>query len=357
MRDSLNDFEHPFEWNGDHIYTNYVQMHQRLVEFGDYHVEILTEPFTCFDAENYGALLVVDPEDYFSGAEITKLRRDIEQLDLSLIVLADWYSQPLLEQSSFYNNNTFEVWHPVMAGSNVRTLNALLEPYNIALGDQRVLSGDFVLDKRKVVIDSGSEIVQFPQGGYLISADLHEEPQSVAARLNQSDPAQSNARNLSGSKEIEPGRDASTTDQLGPLTPTIGILTELNSANSRPSKAKIIIMSDSDCIDSNSNYYKSAADAHKNASNGIVQKCFWLMHMFADIATQKSGSYDSLLAERYRLPKDFLAAHYTGQGAINTETLEEHRAEAEKAQSGGKFSEFDRSIRLNSDDQTCRNKA
>lgn len=97
MRDSLSNFNHPFEWNGDHLHTNYVQMHQRLVEYGGYHVEILTEPFTCFDASNYGALLIVDPEDYFSKNEIIKLRRDIEQLDLSLIILADWYSQKLFE--------------------------------------------------------------------------------------------------------------------------------------------------------------------------------------------------------------------------------------------------------------------
>ena len=46
------------------------------------------------------------------------------------------------------------------------------------------MSGDFILDKRRIVIDSGSEIVQFPKGGYLISADLKEEPESVAARLD-----------------------------------------------------------------------------------------------------------------------------------------------------------------------------
>ena len=71
-----------------------------------------------------------------------------------------------------------------MAGANVRTINALLEPYYIALGDQRAMSGDFILDKRRVVIDSGSEIVQFPKDGYLISAELREEPESIAARLN-----------------------------------------------------------------------------------------------------------------------------------------------------------------------------
>ena len=79
--------------------------------------------------------MVIDPEDYFSKAEILKLRRDIEQLDLSVIILADWYNQKLFEESSFYNNNTFEEWHPVMAGANVRTINALLQPYHIGLGD------------------------------------------------------------------------------------------------------------------------------------------------------------------------------------------------------------------------------
>ena len=69
-----------------------------------------------------------------------------------------------------------------MAGSNVGSINALLQPYNIALGDKRVMTGDFVIDKRQVIIDSGSEIVQFPKNGYLISADLREEPLSKETR-------------------------------------------------------------------------------------------------------------------------------------------------------------------------------
>jgi len=52
-----------------------------------------------------------------------------------LIVLADWYSESIINQSSFYNNNTFEEWRPVMAGSNIGSLNSLLEPYHIAFGD------------------------------------------------------------------------------------------------------------------------------------------------------------------------------------------------------------------------------
>jgi len=92
MRDSLSNSPYPFEWNGDHLFTNYVQMHQRLTELGGYHVEVLQDPFTCFDAQNYGALLVVDTEDYFSEAEILKLREDIEEHQLSVVVVADWYN-------------------------------------------------------------------------------------------------------------------------------------------------------------------------------------------------------------------------------------------------------------------------
>jgi membrane-bound transcription factor site-1 protease len=61
------------------------------VESGFY-VEVLTEPFSCFDPQNYQTLLIIDPEDYFSQAEISKLRHDFEWQGLSLIIIADWYN-------------------------------------------------------------------------------------------------------------------------------------------------------------------------------------------------------------------------------------------------------------------------
>lgn len=75
-------------------------MHQRLTDkgFGGYHVEVLSDPFTCFDANNYGALLLVDPEDYFGQEEVVKLRDDIESNGLSIIVLADWYNQGIIDE-------------------------------------------------------------------------------------------------------------------------------------------------------------------------------------------------------------------------------------------------------------------
>ena len=89
-------------------------------------MEILAESFNCFDSSNYKVLLIIDPEDYFSQSEIAKLRQDVEHNGLSLVIMADWYNQELMTKSKFFNNNTFEVWTPFMAGSNVPTLNALL---------------------------------------------------------------------------------------------------------------------------------------------------------------------------------------------------------------------------------------
>lgn len=62
--------------------------------------------------------------------------------------MADWYNENIMKESSFVNGNTQETWEPIMGGSNVGTLNALLEPYNIAFGDKRVVTGDFIIEKR-----------------------------------------------------------------------------------------------------------------------------------------------------------------------------------------------------------------
>ena len=63
-RDNLKEKEDPLDWNGDHIHTNYRDMFTYLRENG-YYVEVLGSPFTCFDAQNYGTLMIVDPEEEY----------------------------------------------------------------------------------------------------------------------------------------------------------------------------------------------------------------------------------------------------------------------------------------------------
>ena len=66
---------------------------------------------------------------------------------------------------------TFEEWSQFMGGSNVPTYNELLKPYHIAFG-QSVVSGKFKFEDKLIEITSGTEIIKFPKGGYLISPQL-----------------------------------------------------------------------------------------------------------------------------------------------------------------------------------------
>jgi membrane-bound transcription factor site-1 protease len=80
LRDSLLNAEYPYEWNGDHLFTNFVTLHQKLTsgESNGFFIEILNERFSCFNANNYKVLMIVDPEDYMAREEIEKLRDDFE---------------------------------------------------------------------------------------------------------------------------------------------------------------------------------------------------------------------------------------------------------------------------------------
>lgn len=68
-RDDLHAKSDPLDWNGDHIHTNFKDMYQHLRNAG-YYLEVLGHPFTCFDAKNYGTLLVVDTEEEFFPEEV-----------------------------------------------------------------------------------------------------------------------------------------------------------------------------------------------------------------------------------------------------------------------------------------------
>lgn len=41
--------DEPFDWNGDHIHTNFMNLYNYLRKEG-YFIEVLGSPYTCFDA-------------------------------------------------------------------------------------------------------------------------------------------------------------------------------------------------------------------------------------------------------------------------------------------------------------------
>lgn len=84
-RDNLDVRSDILDWNGDHLLTNYHTLFTYLREH-DIFVEILASPYTCFNASNYGVLIVADPEDEFYPEEISKLEQ-VRQGSAAVLIL------------------------------------------------------------------------------------------------------------------------------------------------------------------------------------------------------------------------------------------------------------------------------
>lgn len=171
-RDNLKVKNDPLDWNGDHIHTNFKEMYQNLRNAGFY-VEVLGSPFTCFDASQYGTLLIVDPEEEYFPEEIAKLKRDVDA-GLSLVVFADWYNVTVMKKVKFYDENTRQWWMPDTGGANVPALNDLLASWGIEFGD-RVFEGDYKLGDHDMMYSSGTSIAKFPQAGVLVARKLRDQ--------------------------------------------------------------------------------------------------------------------------------------------------------------------------------------
>mmetsp|Transcript_1704 Transcript_1704/g.3007 ORF Transcript_1704/g.3007 Transcript_1704/m.3007 type:complete len:301 (-) Transcript_1704:223-1125(-) len=152
------------------------------------------------------------------------------------------------------------------------------------------------------------------------------------------------------------------------MVPTIGILEQVGNLEG---SGKIITMTDSDCIDSNSVYYTEnqfVPDSAKGDSDSsepglsskqkkqiLPRKCFWLMQKFADLATGKMDQ-DVLLNDSYKLPSDFLSEQYDPNSLnqiydVKSQTLEQFNQRGRQSMQ----EQLPKKVRLNSDDQSCRN--
>ncbi|KAI4534090.1 hypothetical protein MG293_014950 [Ovis ammon polii] len=171
-RDNLRMKNDPLDWNGDHIHTNFRDMYQHLRSMG-YFVEVLGSPFTCFDANQYGTLLMVDSEEEYFPEEVAKLRRDVDN-GLSLIVFSDWYNTSVMRKVKFYDENTRQWWMPDTGGANVPALNELLSVWNMAFSDG-LYEGDFTLANHDMYYASGCSIAKFPEDGIVITQTFKDQ--------------------------------------------------------------------------------------------------------------------------------------------------------------------------------------
>jgi len=164
-RGSRNQRIDVLDWHGDHPHTNFHQWYDALTDAG-YFVEVLGSPFTCFDAKNYGALLLVDLEEEYSEDEIAKLERDVREKGLGLFVAADWYSVSQMKSMKFLDDNTHYEWEAATGGANVPALNDLLKNFGVQFGGD-VVEGSVELGDDRVVVSSGSHVARAPAGAYL----------------------------------------------------------------------------------------------------------------------------------------------------------------------------------------------
>ena len=105
-RDKLKEKSDPLDWNADHIHTNFKELYTHLRTSG-FFVEVLGQPFTCYNATNYGTLLIVDAEEEYFPEEIAKLKRDVDA-GLSVVIFADWYNVSVMKKVLILNIINFQ---------------------------------------------------------------------------------------------------------------------------------------------------------------------------------------------------------------------------------------------------------
>lgn len=231
-RDSLDVRSDILDWHGDHPHTNYHGLYDSLRDAG-YFLEVLGSPFTCFDASQYGTLLLVDLEDHFFDKEVEKLRRDVQELGLGLIVFADWYHVETMIKMKFFDDNTRSWWTPATGGANIPGLNTLLAPYGIAFGDA-VLSGVFSLGGERAQYSSGTDLRRLPKGSFVHRFLFHDALGAPGGIISS----------------------RSSTVRAQTESSIIGLTTS--------GKGHIAVFGDSNCLD----------------SSHMVTACYWLLKKF-----------------------------------------------------------------------------
>lgn len=235
-RDSLDVRNDILDWHGDHLHTNFHLVFNMLRDSG-YYVETLGSPLTCFDALQYGTLLLVDLEDEYFEEEIEKLRGDVINSGLGVAVFADWYNVDTMVKMRFFDDNTRSWWTPVTGGANVPALNDLLAPFGIAFGD-KILNGDFSMDGEQSRYASGTDIVKFPRGGYVHSFPFQDSSESGATQ---------NVLLSAGMSKAD--------------SPILGLV--------EVGEGRVAVYGDSNCLD----------------SSHMVTNCYWLLRKILDFTS------------------------------------------------------------------------
>ncbi|XP_017036572.1 membrane-bound transcription factor site-1 protease [Drosophila kikkawai] len=297
-RDDLKVKSDPLDWRADHIHTNFKDMYTHLRNVG-YYIDVLREPFTCFNASDYGALLIVDPEKKFTDDEILAIHENVYRNGLSVVIFGDWYNTTVMQKIKFFDENTRQWWTPDTGGANIPALNDLLKPFGIGFGDF-VGEGHFKLGDHSMYYASGATIVQFPNnpGDILVGTKLNDQGLSI---INSKTPAKVG-------KEYLPilGMFQTTVNRVEPISTEYskyinrGLLFRKSNRsisfdkmihNTPPnSEGRIAVYGDSNCLD----------------STHLEKACYWLLNVFLDFAI---NSHKSSLLQNLNRIGEFSKVH------------------------------------------------
>jgi membrane-bound transcription factor site-1 protease len=89
----------------------------------------------------------------YHPAEIAKLREDVANHQLSVVVIGDWYNVDVMKKINFYDDNAKQWWTPLTGGANVPAINDLLENYGIILGNN-IYDGEIRMGDQKTAVIS-----------------------------------------------------------------------------------------------------------------------------------------------------------------------------------------------------------
>lgn len=222
-RDNLDDDKDMLDWLGDHPHTNFHTLFRHLRSAG-YFIEVLDTPLTCLPqdtAERYGALLFLDSEEYFTDAEMSRVRSLVQDGGMALLVALEWHSRAIMRAVRFEDDNTRSWWTPIVGGSNIPSLNQMLATFGIAFGNV-VKSGTLQTGFGSYRFQSGNTIVRFPSGGEIVSA-----------------------RNMREHKASKPQSDRNGGTNLvkrsAPPSPVLGLV--------KAGKGAVFVYGDTDCLD------------------------------------------------------------------------------------------------------------
>ncbi|ETV93670.1 hypothetical protein H310_12437 [Aphanomyces invadans] len=229
-RDNLHQHTDPFDTQGDHAHTNFGDFFHRLVVQHKLYVEVLTTDYSCVDDLSvYGLLLVVDPEEPWFPTEVALVHAAMRSSDLSVFVIADWYSPTVLTSMSFWDANTLSTWLPVTGGANIPAINTLLAAFRIRLSHR-------AWSNPGIMYLSGSAIVDLPDLGFVMWANLTQD---------STGPTGLSPRRIASFESVKSANNAAVPPNDSQKM-AVAALVPLQGANA----GRVVVYGDSSCVDS-----------------------------------------------------------------------------------------------------------